>query len=90
MIEGIACSTEMVEALLDLPDATYSRIEAALRQAFRTPEAVQEYANVPWDRIELHIILSEDVLFLLGDNRSRIELLRVMLFEPNPLVRTLH
>jgi hypothetical protein len=90
MIEGIGCSTQMTQALLELPALTFSRIEAALRQAFRAPEAVQQYANVPGDRVELHVIVSEDVLFLLGDNRSRIELLRVMLFEPDPAGRTVH
>jgi ABC-type uncharacterized transport system YnjBCD ATPase subunit len=88
MIQGIACSEKMTEALLGLPEATLGRVEAALAEAFRSPQAVQQYANVTYEQLEIHIIVSEDVLFLLGENRARIELLRVMLFQPE--TRTLH
>ena len=90
VIEGITCSEEMARELSELPCSTYRRIEAALRLAFAAPERVEEYANLPYEEMEFHLIVSEGVLFLLGDNRARVELLRVLLFHSDGSPRTLH
>lgn len=89
MIAGVGCSETMTAALFALPPAIYERVEAALRQAFAAPGEVQQYESHALAPLNIHLILSNDVQFILGDTGRKIQLLHVTLFQPEgPL--TLH
>lgn len=90
MIAGIGCSETMTEALLALPEVTFNRVLSALTQAFQAPETIQAHESVEYSAMELHVIVAEGVLFVLGDNLNEIRLLQVTVFRPDSPAITIH
>jgi len=84
VIENVDFGWHVGEALSALSEAAYERVKFVFALAFTQPERVDsyEYVNEEWGT--LHIILIENVLFVLAETLRRFHLMSVTVLTDDP------